>query len=135
MSTRVWTRSHDALIARVAEGLEVKTWGEHVGAEFFRKNGDRPQSMLDEPGFATGPRSHEFDSIAEYKTDIAAGIRAAEAWVAQDRDYRAVNIRIFGEATVEITDYSSEAGSISEISHLIAEALAWALWKACGGVE
>lgn len=113
-----WSREHDALIARVAEGLT--------------------QSEVD-PGVWTAP-ARLATYLPSYNTDIAACIRAAEAW----RTHRPKIERewTLSSPSADWPEYSAKCeDSTGELQEWFgnadtpAKSLAWALWKACGGVE
>ncbi len=83
-----WTREHDATLARL-EGLDVR-----AGYDCYQD----PLSIFppltpDELYYWDGGR---YQLAPHYLTDLTAGVRAAEAWVAQDPDYRLWRIERHG---------------------------------------
>lgn len=119
-----WSRSHDALIARVAEGLEV-TWIECWG----------PSGR--DPHVEAKDKRDWMDRVADYPSDLPAAIRAAEAWRKQGERWYSIEApsRTCNPEYFHASLYSVGNKPVIITAGTIAEALAWALWLACGGVE
>lgn len=118
-----WTRSHDAWIAEKCEGLRLMD-PEHV--EHLERGG--------EAGW------HDRVPLSHYSTDIAAQIRAANAWAAKEggRYWKIVSAghNWFKNGNVARAFCFAEAplDIIAGIGDDEA-ALAWALYRATGGKE
>ena len=120
-----WTREHDALIARVAEQRTV------LGPDY---------RTVKEPHWLHHSGDY-YDWIPNYLTDLTAIARAVEAWKQQSPKLRWWGIRresvIHGWCRQGKTESMwGEAHVYGEhVGETVAEAMAWALWRACGGVE
>ena len=75
-----WTREHDRILAEKCEGFKVRRWDELPIAQ--QHYDYCPDNLF------IGESIHS--RLANYNTDIAACIRAAEGWRLQkpDREYR-----------------------------------------------
>ncbi len=106
----IWTRKHDAWLARECEELEVQ---KERGLPEYLWRYKRPDGCL--------------IALPSYATDPAACIRAAEAWAAKDSEHRTWSLHRAGTLLGQCMDdgyYFSHEGE---------DGLAWALYKATGG--
>lgn len=135
-----WSREHDALIARVAEGLEVE--------EVFRGV----------PYVPNPARLGHSIPLPAYNTDIAACMRAAEAWRVKENGSAVFGVTSphdgeswKGWINFDISRESDEDGrpvpftykgihydtwpNVAHYASTPAEALAWALHTACEATQ
>jgi len=116
-----WTREHDALIARVAEGLKV------IESEY------EADWTTWRPGQAVRWK------LAYYLYDLSAIARAQEAWRKQDPENRSYQFWSIGpeliakKASCTMIDAMKGHDCIEPLPE--AAARAWATWRSCGGVE
>ncbi len=134
-----WTREHDALIARLAEGWEVYSWDDiwigldchevagMAGYELHRKR-HPDEIFLDRQARFTVPH---------YLTDLTAIVRAAEAWRKSAKHNQWI---IESPVTGDENDSQFVAivwGVFGESGRVLADtpaaALARALYRALGG--
>lgn len=118
-----WTRAHDAHIAKHCEGLSVE--GEKIVIRY--------------PEDKDGWQSTSWYQLPHYSTDIAACIRAAEAWKAQRPNNRWWGVRHEGDCFAWACESSADARERVSVNsghgegESVAVALVTALYIATGG--
>lgn len=123
--TAPWTREQDALLARVAEGLEVETldfWGhEDIGYEC---QPEMASSRLKNGRWCA--------VVSAYLTDLVAGVRAAEAYRKREK-WRQWSLEspVSGHVNWQANVWSSRQVVHKGWGKSPAEALARALYAAC----
>ena len=118
-----WTREHDAWIARECEGLHPRIENGLYGDKWVVEHRERGG----EAGW------HSTLDMGHYNTDIAACIRAAEAW-RQKREGRTVKIEWEGpDVKAGLGDRVGGWHQWFSPCDRVALALAWALYRATGG--
>jgi hypothetical protein len=130
-----WTREHDALIARVAEGAEIRTCDEAMNAHRVTSPGARKHYRETGGNHWYVTPDGESMPVSNYNTDIVACLRAAEAWRKQEPRIRAYEIESPRSEGGAFTGVASSAPdfNLEEAGATAAEALAAALYFACGG--
>lgn len=126
-----WTREHDALIARVAEG-----W---IKAESYSVEGaETVYYAYDDYFLPGGTGLNDVVFLPNYLTDLTAIARAQEAWRLQDPSRR------WFETTSRVRQGSEACCRMCQLNPherwrgydpIESAARAWATWRACGGVE
>lgn len=118
--TQQWTRQHDAHIARECEGLKP-----------IREKG-MPEHLWKWNLMGRHSGQVKADYLSHYSTDIAACIRAAESWVKAGPDLR---IDFHVDRKYKWAQVCTGERWSSAHEETICAALAWALYRATGGME
>ena len=118
-----WTREHDDLIARVAEG-GIAQQEKGIPARLWKYK------------FPDGRREH----LPTYSTDLAACFRAAEAWKAIDVDRRGYSTMSASSSQPTAICWTSPRCLVGEDLYQgqgkePSQALAWALYNAVKGIK
>ncbi len=125
-SERQWTREHDALIARVAEGFAVSPLETRALPDWHGVGGDATDYWRECKGAQLG-----FIAISAYNTDLAAVVRASEAWRKSDpKGYWRIDSPCNNAGDLFVARFSGCQFADGETAAI---ALAWALYFACGG--
>ncbi len=136
-SERKWTRAHDALIARVAEGKDV------IEVEWIGGRKDYGFKSSSFPGPFRHP-SQAYSHVDMYENRLESIARAGDAWRVKDEEIdRTITInsaiaRLEEPFTAEFREnyedgQNYEWRTFKGDGDTESEARAWALYFACGG--
>ena len=136
----MWTREHDALIARIAEGVEILTCEQMCDRLEVWSAASR-KWYHDQYGDAWVKDDKEvWIPLYAYSTDLVAAVRAAEAWCGRhledDWYWSLCSPKYEGwKHEASLIKTSRPKKEFEGLGDTPAAALALAVWDACGGPD